>query len=243
MERPARARRHREGLLTGRIERVNLATGSFERVYDAVNGNRLSGPNDIVFDKQGNLWFTDLGKHFPRHRDISGLYYARPDGSSITEVSYNYVSLNGVGLSPDEKTVYCNETDTGRLWAFDLASPGVLDPARHGRGRIVCTLPGQQPLDSLAVEANGQICSATIFNGGITIFSPTGEYRARRLPGRAHHEHLLRRSRHARRVHHAVGDRQAGEGALAAAGARIELQRMTRIDEHVRVMEQITRLA
>ena len=39
----------------------------------------------------------------------------------------------------------------------------------------MCTLPGQQPLDSLAVEANGQIRSATIFNGGITILSPTGE--------------------------------------------------------------------
>jgi gluconolactonase len=52
----------------------------------------------------------------------------------------------------------------------------VLDPARQGRGRVVCTLPGQQPLDSLAVEANGSICAATILNGGITIFSPTGEY-------------------------------------------------------------------
>src|SRR4030095_16140177 len=37
---------------TGRIERVNLATGSFDRVYDSVNGNRLSGPNDLVFDRQ-----------------------------------------------------------------------------------------------------------------------------------------------------------------------------------------------
>ena len=55
---------------TGRIERVNLATGSFERVYDSVNGNRLCGPNDIVFDRQGNMWFTDLGKRFARHRDI-----------------------------------------------------------------------------------------------------------------------------------------------------------------------------
>ena len=161
---------------TGRIERVNLATGSFECVYDSVNGNHLCGPNDIVFDRQGNFWFTDLGKRFARHRDISGLYYAKPDGSSITEVSYGYLSLNGVGLSPDEKTAYCNESDTGRLWAFDLVAPGVLDPAREGRGRVVCTLPGHQPLDSLAVEANGNICSATIYNGGITIFSPTGEY-------------------------------------------------------------------
>src|SRR3954466_7546583 len=112
---------------TGRIERVNLATGAFERVYESVNGNRLCGPNDIVFDRHGSLWFTDLGKHFARHRDISGVYYAKPDGSSITEVSYGYLSLNGVGLSPDEKTAYCAETDTGRLWAFDLIAPGVLD--------------------------------------------------------------------------------------------------------------------
>ena len=161
---------------TGRIERVNLATGSFERVYDSVDGNRLCGPNDIVFDRQGNMWFTDLGKRFARQRDISGLYYAKPDGSSIGEISYGYVSLNGVGLSPDEKVVYCNETDTARLWAFDLASPGVLDTSRQGRGRVICTLPGTQPLDSLAVEANGNICSATIFNGGITIFSAAGEH-------------------------------------------------------------------
>jgi gluconolactonase len=145
-------------------------------VYDSVNGNRLCGPNDIVFDRQGNFWFTDLGKTFARQRDISGLYYAKPDGSSISEVSYGYLSLNGVGLSPDEKTAYCAETDTGRLWAFDLVAPGVLDPAREGRGRVVCTLPGQQPLDSLAVEASGRICAATIYNGGITIFSPSGEH-------------------------------------------------------------------
>jgi gluconolactonase len=161
---------------TGRIERVNLANGSFDRVYDSVNGNRLAGPNDLVFDHQGNIWFTDLGKHFARQRDISGVYYATPDGSRITEVSYGYVSLNGVGLAPDEKTAYCAETDTGRLWAFDLVAPGTLDPARQARGRVVCTLPGHQPLDSLAVEANGNICAATILNGGITIFSPAGEH-------------------------------------------------------------------
>lgn len=161
---------------TGRVERVDLSTGRIERLYDSVQGHRLGGPNDIVFDRQGNFWFTDLGKRFERQRDISGLYYARPDGSAITEAAYGFVSLNGVGLSPDEQTVYCNETDTGRLHAFPLTAPGVVDAANGGRGRIVCTLPGQQPLDSLAVEENGHICSATIFNGGITIFTPTGEH-------------------------------------------------------------------
>jgi gluconolactonase len=161
---------------TGRIERVNLATGAFERVYDSCGGHRLCGPNDIVFDRQGQFWFTDLGKRYARNRDISGLYYARADGSSIAEAAYGFLSLNGVGLSPDERTVYCNETDTGRLFAFDLASPGVIDTAAGPRGRLLCTLPGNQPLDSLAVEANGNICAATIYNGGITTFTPEGAY-------------------------------------------------------------------
>lgn len=161
---------------TGRIERVDLRTGTFERVYDSINGHRLGGPNDIVFDRQGHFWFTDLGKRFERTRDISGLYYARPDGSSLTEAAYGFVSLNGVGLSPDESTVYCAETETGRLHAFSLTGPGTVDPSTGGRGRIVCTLPGQQPLDSLAVEANGNVCAATILNGGITIFTPEGAH-------------------------------------------------------------------
>jgi gluconolactonase len=43
-------------------------------------------------------------------------------------------------------------------------------------GRVVCTLPGFQWLDSLAVEASGKICVGTLWNGGITVFEPSGEY-------------------------------------------------------------------
>src|SRR5689334_16747133 len=48
---------------TGRIERVDINTGKFERLYDKIGDNRLSGPNDIVFEKSGAFWFTDLGKN------------------------------------------------------------------------------------------------------------------------------------------------------------------------------------
>ena len=54
---------------------------------------------------------------------------------------------------------------------------------------------------------------------------------ARRLSRPAHHEHLLRRTRPARRLHHAVGHRTAGEGALAEAGAEIEFQRVNADDD------------
>ena len=109
---------------TGRIERVDLNTGKFERLYDTINGNRLSGPNDIVFEKSGAFWFTDLGKNWPRSQDRGGLYWAKTDGSELKEASYGHIGLNGVGLSPDEKVVYAAETESAKLFAFDITGPG-----------------------------------------------------------------------------------------------------------------------
>jgi gluconolactonase len=168
---------------TGRIERVELATGRFERIYEKFDGERLGGPNDIVFDRTGGFWFTDMGKSFARQRDHSALFYARADGSHLHRAVHPVVSFNGVGLSPDEKVVYCNDTETQKLWAFDITEPGKLAPFAFGhRGRVVGTLPGHQLLDSLAVEANGNVCSATLLNGGITVFKPDGAYEHVALP-------------------------------------------------------------
>lgn len=160
---------------TGRIERVDLATGKVERLYESVNGERLSGPNDIVFDKQGGFWFTDLGKWRPRVKERGGLYYAKPDGSLLKEVRYGSIGLNGVGLSPDEAVVYAAETDTGKLWAFDIEGEGSVAPVQPGMlGRCVAVQPAHVFFDSLAVQANGDVCVATLLNGGITTITPTG---------------------------------------------------------------------
>lgn len=159
----------------GRIERVDLATGKFERVYESVNGQRLSGPNDLVFDRSGGFWFTDLGKNYSRSKDRGGLYFAKPGGSLIKEAGYGYVGLNGVGLSPDEKTVYAAETETGRLWAFDITGEGEVAPGAFGlAGRVVCTQQTHVYFDSLAVQANGDVCVATIGSGGVTTIAPAG---------------------------------------------------------------------
>ncbi|MBI1187511.1 MAG: SMP-30/gluconolactonase/LRE family protein [Alphaproteobacteria bacterium] len=161
---------------TGRIERVDLATGKVERLYDAIDGTRLSGPNDIVFDREGGFWFTDLGKGHARTKELGGLYYAKPDGSLLKEIAHGSIGLNGVGLSPDEKAVYAAETHTGKLWAWDIASPGEAAPRPPGMlGRHVYTAPGHVFFDSLAVEASGRVCVATIVNGGITAITPDGQ--------------------------------------------------------------------
>jgi gluconolactonase len=161
----------------GRIQRVDLATGSSSTLYDRCEGRFLRGPNDLVFDSQGGFWFTDHGKSTPSHRDHGALYYAKADGSHIALVRGELTAPNGVGLSPDEKVLYWADTTTGRLWAADIESPGKLapQPAPWLPGRVVCTLPGYQLLDSLKVEAGGKVCVGTIINGGITIFDPAAD--------------------------------------------------------------------
>ncbi|QGZ95905.1 SMP-30/gluconolactonase/LRE family protein [Terricaulis silvestris] len=164
-----------EDYTTGRIERVDLGTGKVERIYDKVDDNKLSGPNDLVFDKAGNIWFTDLGKNYARSTDRGGLYYAKPNGSLIKEAAYGYVGLNGVGLSPDENVVYAAETETARLFAFDITGEGEVARSPLGPpGRVVATQTTYCYFDSLAVQANGDVCVATILNGGITTITPDG---------------------------------------------------------------------
>lgn len=158
----------------GRIQRVDPATGASSTLYDRCDGRFLRGPNDLVFDSVGGFWFTDHGKSTPSHRDHGALYYAKADGSHIELARGDLTAPNGVGLSPDEKVLYWADTTTGRLWAADIEAPGKLAPqsAPWLPGRVVCTLPGYQLLDSLKVEASGKVCVGTIINGGITIFDP-----------------------------------------------------------------------
>ena len=162
----------------GSIQRVDLATGEVKTLYDGHDGIRLSAPNDLVFDRHGGFYFTDMGKKQPRHREHGALFYALADGSAIRELTYHLQQPNGVALSPDGSTVYVSETDTARLWAFDVTGPGEIrkqaGPAPHG-GRLVCGLPGYQGFDSMAVDAKGNICVATLVTGHITVIAPSGD--------------------------------------------------------------------
>lgn len=164
----------------GRIERIDLDTGEVEVLYTHCDGVALKGPNDIVFDAQGGFWFTDHGKQRRRDADITGVYYALADGSSITEAIFPSEAPNGIGLSPAEDEIYVAETHTGRVWAYPLSGPGRIAspkmPIRGAAGRLVAGLPGLQLLDSMAVDSAGNICVATIHNGGITVLPPDGSY-------------------------------------------------------------------
>jgi len=156
----------------GRIERIDMKTRRFERVYDSCDGLSLEAPNDLVFDSGGRLWFTDLGTIYMREQAMTGkafggLYCCLPDGSSITAIKRGTLSYNGIGLSPDEKNLYVADTLQARLYRYDVR-PETQEP------QYVGTAMGDVAFDSLAVTAAGNICVATLFQGGITTFTPEG---------------------------------------------------------------------
>src|SRR5581483_7113053 len=162
----------------GRIERVDPKTGAVSVLYDRCGANKLLGPNDLVFDAHGGFYFTDLGKARARDRDWGAVYYALADGSKIVEVAHPILTPNGCGLSPDGRVLYVAETETARLWAFDIVEPGVVKkapfPSPHG-GRFIAGLGGFQRFDSLAVDAAGNICVATLVNGSVSVIAPDGK--------------------------------------------------------------------
>ena len=123
--------------------------------------------------------------HRPRHprhggartSDRTGIYYARCDGSAIREVVFPVEAPNGIGLSPD---------GAHAVLGRDPHGPGLPPAGSPGRAswRRPCPLdpigaacagcPGCQLLDSLAVDGDGNVCVATLLNGGITVISPDG---------------------------------------------------------------------
>ncbi len=161
----------------GRIEVIG-PDRTLRTLYTACEGRPLKGPNDLVLDGKGGFWFTDLGKSRARDRDHGGVYWAALDGSRIVEAAYPVPGgANGIGLSPDGETLYVAETETGRLWRFDVLGPGWLRkspwPSPHG-GELVCQFPGFRRLDSLKVAASGNILVATLVSGEVTTVSPAG---------------------------------------------------------------------
>ncbi len=147
----------------------------------------LRSPDDLVFDSAGGFWFTDWGKDRWRDRDITGVYYAKPDGSSITEVIFPLKSPNGIELSPDEKRLYVAESFTRKILYWELDGPGVINQTKSAcldhSFLLTSHIPYQACLDSMKADERGNLYAACFLphganpnsRGGITVISPDGE--------------------------------------------------------------------
>ncbi|MBL4940832.1 MAG: SMP-30/gluconolactonase/LRE family protein [Colwellia sp.] len=188
----------------GSIDKVNLQTGHVETLYTHCNQGRrlnmsngqwqeqtldpafqLRGPDDLVFDETGGMWISDWGKSTELARDITGIYYASADGKSIKQMVFPLNAPNGIALSPDGTRLYTVETYTRRILYWELSAPGVIkpNPASIDGTYLLMSLPGQEILDSMAVDVEGNLYIATMLpegnnprtNGGISVVSPQGE--------------------------------------------------------------------
>jgi gluconolactonase len=165
-----------EKYIGGRIQRVDLDSGEVTDLYTEVDGNPLWAPNDLVFDANGGFYFTDHGYSHGREAKVTGIYYGKADGSLVKEIVFPAHDPNGIGLSPQGDKLYWAETWNGRIMQRDISAPGqIVEASIVDTSVCLYGFPGFQLLDSLAVDSDGNVCVATLVNGGVTVISPKGE--------------------------------------------------------------------
>jgi gluconolactonase len=139
---------YRNGLMA-----VDVTRGTVRPFLDRRNSERFKGVNDLVFDRHGNLYFTDQGQtglHDPTGR----LYRLRPDGR-LDLLLHNVPSPNGVALSPDERVLYLAVTRGNQVWRVPL-----LDDGSVSKVSPFFTSYGPSGPDGLAVDEAGRVIVA-----------------------------------------------------------------------------------
>jgi gluconolactonase len=152
----------------GSIQRLDLKTGALSTLYETCDGKRLVAPDDLVFDHQGGMWISDIGKI----KGDAGIYYALPDGNSIKCVKDGMIAPNGIGLSPDGRQLHVSEAR--QLWTYDISGPGTLGPSTSYNQADHAKLRERSIADSLKVQADGKVCVCTLLAGGISIIDAAG---------------------------------------------------------------------
>ncbi len=172
-----------------RIARLAADGKHFETVVDKFEGKRFSSPNDLIFDRAGNLFFTDPPYGLPsdtkQETAFNGVYRFSTDGK-LTVITDKLSRPNGVALSPDEKTLYIGSTDDKEpfITAFALNADGTVASSRiFFDGTELSKRTGRRGgFDGLKIDAHGNIWTSG--PGGILIISPEGKHLGSILTGR-----------------------------------------------------------
>jgi gluconolactonase len=126
---------------TRRVTRIE-ADGSLTVLANGFQGRQLNRPNDVVVRSDGCIYFTDpwTNPNPPNQWDLSfsGVYRLTPDLGTLSLLVEDFIIPNGLAFSPDEKTLYINDSRRGHIRAFELNANGML--ARQS-DRIFVDLP------------------------------------------------------------------------------------------------------
>lgn len=172
-----------------RIAVLNPDGKTFTTLADRYDGKRFNSPNDLVFHSNGDLYFTDppygleKGPNDPRRElPYCGVYRVSPDGK-VTLLTKELTRPNGIGFSPDEKTLYVANSDPFKAYwkSFPVKPDGTL-----GEGKIfydvtkeVSRMKGLP--DGLKVDVKGNLFATG--PGGVWVITPQGEALGRIDPG------------------------------------------------------------
>ena len=171
--------------------RVSVLTrgGGKRTLVDNYEGRRLNSPNDLVFDSDGAIFFTDPPYGLPeratdprRELDFCGVYRLDTDGK-LTLLTKQLARPNGIGLSPDQKTLYVAQSDPENpIWmSFPVNGDKTLGEGKviHNAKAAMKEFPGLP--DGLTVAADGTIYGSG--PGGIYVLTPAGKLLGRLITG------------------------------------------------------------
>ena len=135
-------------------------------------GKRLNSPNDVVVRSDGSIYFTDPPYGIkPEEKELpfNGVYRISPQGDVELLVD-DFDRCNGLAFSPDERTLYIDDTVRRHIRAFDVAPSG-----RLSRGRILAEMVSDKEggPDGMKLDVEGTIyCTGP---GGLWVYRPDGE--------------------------------------------------------------------
>ena len=164
-----------------RVARLAADGKHFETVVDKFDGKRFSSPNDLCFDRAGNLFFTDPPYGLPsdtkQQTAFNGVYRLGTDGK-LTVIASELSRPNGVALSPDEKTLYIGSTDDKEpfIKAYALNANGTVASSRifFDGAELMKRTNRHGGFDGLKVDAHGNVW--TTGPGGVLVISPAGKH-------------------------------------------------------------------
>ena len=153
---------HKQGLML-----LDPRSGRVEAYFDRPHGERFKGLNDLIFAKNGDLYFTDQGES-GLHDPTGRLYRLRIDGR-LERLLDNVPSPNGLVLTPNEDILYLAVTRNNAVWRVPLLSDGGI-----GRVGIFIQLSGGMGPDGMAMDAEGNLAVCHVGMGSVWLFSRLG---------------------------------------------------------------------
>ena len=165
------------------------ADGTMVPLATSYEGKRLNSPNDLVYDSQGALYFTDPPYGLPgtfkdptKELPYQGVYRVAKDGK-ITLVAKDLEAPNGLAFTPDYKTLYvANSQKEKPIWkAYKVNSDGSLDAGRLFADSSKLYKEGDGVPDGLKLDVKGHVFATG--PGGVLIYTPDGTLLGRILTG------------------------------------------------------------